>query len=290
MRPFDRNVDGVGTRVGVNSRNVFGWNGDDTLLFGIVDRLDDDLDSKVYFEFHDTVYVRERYYIVFDSDEDAKKVRTFDSKIDGVDSRVAVSGMNMPAGNDKTEMYYGTIKSVGDFSNPNFFIGIEFDSKIVSGNSLGGLADNDSGLAVINTEVFILDKPITIKVSSSVFLQMITDVILSTTSRTTTNRAELIKALIEDKVSDDEVRQSFDSQEAYDLFMDILQDLEKDEAKRLGTSASTLPTTPTTAPIVKRPRKKKEPALPEPTQIPTPDTSVFEDEDELSSLLDEFLT
>lgn len=290
MRPFNRNVDGVGTRVAVNSRNVFNWNGEDRLVFGTVERLDDDTYSKVDFDLHDTVYVYEKDYIVFDSDEDAKKVRTFDSKIDGVDSRVAVSGMNMPAGNDKTEMYYGTIKRVSDSANPSFYVGIEFDSKIVSGNSLGGLADNDSGLEVINTEVFILDEPITIKVSSSVVLQMITDVILSNTSRTTTNRGELIKALIEDKVSDDEVRQSFDSQEAYDLFMDILQDLEKEEAKRLGTTPSTIPTTSTSMPPVKRGRKKKEPALPEPTQIPTPDTSVFDDEDELSSLLDEFLT
>lgn len=290
MRPFNRNVDGVGTRVAVNSRNVFNWNGSDTLLFGTVARLDDDTYSKVDFDLHEPVYAYEKDYIVFDSDEYAKKVRTFDSKIDGVDSRVAVSGSNMPAGNDVTKMYYGTIKRVSDSANPSFYVGIEFDSKIVSGNSLGGLADNDSGLEVINTEVLILDEPITIKVSSSVVLQMMTDVILSTTSRTTTNRAELIKALIEDKVSDDEVRQSFDSQEAYDLFMDILKDLEKDEAKRLGTTPSTIPTTPTSMPPVKRGRKKKEPALPEPTQIPTPDTSVFEDEDELSSLLDEFLT
>ena len=290
MRPFDRNVDGVGTRVAVNSRNVFNWNGNDTLLFGTVARLDDDTYSKVDFDLHETVYVYEKDYIVFDSDEDAKKVRTFDSKIDGVDSRVAVSGSNMPAGNDVTKMYYGTIKRVSDSANPSFYVGIEFDSKIVSGNSLGGLADNDSGLEVINTEVLILDEPITIKVSSTVVLQMMTDVILSTTSRTTTNRAELIKALIEDKVTEDEVRQSFDSQEAYDLFKDILQDLEKEEAKRLGTTLSTIPTTPTSTPPVKRGRKKKEPALLEPTQIPTPDTSVFEDEDELSSLLDEFLT
>jgi hypothetical protein len=289
IRPFDRAIDGVGTRVAVNSRNVFNWYGDDTLLFGRVERLDYDTDSKVNFDLHDTVYVREKYYIVFDSDEDAKKVRTFDSKIDGVGSRVAVSGSSMPAGNDVTKMYYGTIKRVSDFANPNFFIGIEFDSKIVSGNSLGGLADNDSGLEVINTEVFILDEPITIKVSSSVVLQMITDLILSTTSRTTTNRAELIKALIEDKVTEDEVRQSFDSQEAYDLFMDILQDLEKDEAKRLGTTVSTT-TTPTPTPVAKRGRKKKEPLVAQPVEIITPDISDFTDEDELSSLLDEFLT
>ena len=132
--------------------------------------------------------------------------------------------------------------------------------------------------------------PSFVKTDNTYVFKMLSDVILSSTSRTTTNRAELIKALIEDKVTEDEVRQSFDSQEAYDLFMDILQDLEKDEAKRLGTSLSTIPTTPTSTPPVKRGRKKKEPALPEPTQIPTTDTSVFEDEDELSSLLDEFLT
>jgi len=286
MRPFNRNVDGVGTRIAVNSRNVFGWNGNDTLLFGTVARLDDDKHSKVDIDLHETVYVYEKYYIVFDSDEDAKKVRTFDSKIDGKYSRVAVSGSNMPVGNDVTKMYYGTIKRVSDSA----YLGIEFDSKIVSGNSLGGLADNDSGLEVKNTEVLILDEPIKIKLSNTVVLQMMTDVILSTTSRTTMNRAELIKALIEDKVTEDEVKQSFDSQEAYDLFKDILQDLEKEEAKRLGTTLSSVPTTPTSTPPVKRGRKKKEPALPEPTQIPTTDTSVFEDEDELSSLLDEFLT
>ena len=296
MRPFDREVDGVGTRVGINpkSRGLTVDESWDKILTGKVLNLDDDKLSPVDFDRGQPLegrnYAYEYSYIVFDSDEDAKKVRPFNVDRDGVGSRVAVSGMNMPAGNDETKMYYGTIKTVSDSSNPGFYVGIEFDSKIVSGNSLGGLADNDSGLLVINYEVFILDGPIASKGNKSYVLEMMTDVILSTTSKTTTNRAELIKALIEDKVSDDEVRQSFDSQEAYDLFKDILQDLEKDEAKRLGTTAPSVFITPTPAPIVKRGRKKKEPALPEPTQIPTPDTSVFEDEDELSSLLDEFLT
>jgi len=290
MRPFDRNVDGVGTRVGVYSRNVYNWNGDDTLLFGTVDRLDDDSYSPVVFDLHDRVYVFERHYIVFDNDEDAKKVRTFDSKIDGVDSRVAVLGTNMPAGNDDTKMYYGTIKRVSDSANPSFYVGIEFDSKIVSGNSLGGLADNDSGLELKNTEVLILDEPIPIKANKIAVLEMMTDVILSTTSKTNFNRAEVVKSLIKDKVTEDEVRQSFDSQEAYDLFMDILQDLEKDEAKRLGTTVSTTTTTSTPTPVAKRGRKKKEPVVAQPEQITTPDISDFTDEDALSSLLDEFLT
>jgi hypothetical protein len=119
---------------------------------------------------------------------------------------------------------------------------------------------------------------------------MMTDVILSTTSKTNFNRAEVVKSLIKDKVTEDEVRQSFDSQEAYDLFMDILQDLEKDEAKRLGTTVSTTTTTPTPTPMAKRGRKKKEPVLAQPVEIITPDISDFTDEDELSSLLDEFLT
>jgi hypothetical protein len=290
MRPFDRNVDGVGTRVGVNSRNVYNWNGDDTLLFGTVDRLDDDSYSPVVFDLHERVYVFERHYIVFDNDEDAKKVRTFDSKIDGVDSRVAVSGSNMPGGNDVTKMYYGTIKRVSDSANPGFYVGIEFDSKIVSGNSLGGLADNDSGLELRNTDVLILDEPIASKVSKIAVLEMMTDVILSTTSKTNFNRAEVVKSLIKDKVTEDEVRQSFDSQEAYDLFKDILNELEADESKRLGLTTRPASTTPTPTPVVKRGRKKKEPIVAQPVEITTPDISDFTDEDELSSLLDEFLT
>jgi hypothetical protein len=289
MRPFDRNVDGVGTRVVVNSPNVYNWNGDDELLFGTVDRLDDDLYSPVVFDLHERVYVYERHYIVFDSDEDVK-VRTFDYKIDGVDSRVAVSGSNMPAGNDVTKMYYGTIKRVSDSVNPSFYVGIEFDSKIVSGNSLGGLADNDSGLEVINTDVLIVDEPIAIKANKSYVLEMMTDVILSTTSKTNFNRAEVVKSLIKDKVTEDEVRQSFDSQEAYDLFVDILNQLEADESKRLGLTTRPASTTPTPTPVVKRGRKKKEPLVAQPAEIITPDISDFTDEDELSSLLDEFLT
>lgn len=129
-----------------------------------------------------------------------------------------------------------------------------------------------------------------IKQNKNIILKMLADIILSTISRTTTNRAEFTKAQIEDKISDNEIKELFDNQEAYELFQQIFQDLEKDEAKRLGTTAPSVFITPTPAPIVKRPRKKKEPALPEPTQIPTTDTSVFNNDDELSSLLDEFLT
>lgn len=298
MRLFDRNVDGVNTRIAINPNALTILRGDGikVMLLGTVRRLEDDKQSKVGFDkgqaIEDELYILEEYYIVFDSDEDAKKVRLFNDDRDGVGSRVAVLGTNMPVGNDVTKIYYGTIKNIKAESE---YVGIEFDSKIDGGHNLGRLLDNDRGYFVKNFDVLtldapILDKPITIKADNPYVLKTITDVILSTTSRTTTNRAELIKALIEDKVTEDEVRQSFDSQEAYDLFKDILQDLEKEEAKRLGTTLSSVPTTPTSTPPVKRGRKKKEPALPKPTQIPTPDTSVFEDEDELSSLLDEFLT
>jgi hypothetical protein len=296
MRPFDRNVDGVGTRIAVNPNllDVAKGQGIEIMLLGTVARLDDDRDSRVDFDKGQALsglfYAYEYSYVVLESDEDAKKIRPYNVDRDGVDSRVAVLGTIMPAGNDVTKMYYGTIKRVSDSANPSFYVGIEFDSKIVSGNSLGGLADNDSGLELRNTEVLILDEPISSKGNKIAVLKMMTDVILSTTSRTTTNRAELIKALIEDKVTEDEVRQSFDSQEAYDLFMDILQDLEKDEAKRLRTTVSTTTTTPTPTPIAKRGRKKKEPVLAQPEQIITPDISDFTDEDALSSLLDEFLT
>lgn len=302
MRLFDRNVDGVGTRIAINPNALSTLRGEgiEVMLLGTVRTLEDDNESKVDFNkgqaIEDELYVEEELYIVFDRDEDAKKVRPFNFDRDGVGSRVAVLGSIMPNGNDVTKIYYGTIKEIKRTSaNGNFYFGIEFDSKIVGGHNLGGQLDNDFGYFITNFDVLILDAPIldgsiTIKADNPYVLQMITDIILSTTSRTTMNRAELIKALIEDKVAEDEVRQSFDGQEAYDLFKDILQDLEKDEAKRLRTTASSVFITPTPAPIVKRPRKKKEPALPEPIQIPTTDTSVFKDEDELSSLLDEFLT
>ena len=306
MRLFDRNVDGIGTRIAINPNILTTLRGEgiEVMLLGTVRTLEDDNVSTVGFDkgqaIKNELYVDEKFYIVFDSDEDAKKVRPFNDDRDGIGSRVAVLGSNVPLGNDVTKIYYGTVKKIGAQFSRSFYVGIEFDSKILNGNSLEGLLNNDSGYFIKNYDVLILDEPIldepildepiTIKADNPYVLKMITDVILSTTSRTTTNRAELIKALIEDKVSDEEVRQSFDSQEAYDLFKDILQDLEKDEAKRLGTTAPSVFITPTPAPIVKRGRKKKEPALPEPTQIPTPDTSVFEDEDELSSLLDEFLT
>jgi hypothetical protein len=293
MRIFDRAIDGVGTRIAISPRTArlkFG-NEYSQLLLGTVSRLDDDKVSLVNFDTEMDSYVNERRWIVFDSGEDAEKFRPFDSQKDGVGSRVAVIGFEMPAGNDEKKIYYGTIKRLIARSQDNsFWVGIEFDNPIVAGNNLDGLADNDSGLDVESRDVIILDGPIASKGSKIAVLEMMTDVILSTTSKTNFNRAEVVKSLIKDKVTEDEVRQSFDSQEAYDLFMDILQDLEKDEAKRLGTTVSTTTTTPTPRAMAKRGRKKKEPVLAQPVEIITPDISDFTDEDELSSLLDEFLT
>lgn len=130
-----------------------------------------------------------------------------------------------------------------------------------------------------------------IKQNKNTILKMIADIILSTISRTTTNRAEFTKAQIEDKISDNEIRELFDNQEAYDLFQNILQNLETEEAIRLGTNAPSVFIAPILAPAVpKAPRKKKAPVAAEPIEIITPDTSVFQNEDELSSILDEFLT
>jgi hypothetical protein len=298
IRPFDRAIDGVGSRIAINPNALTTLRGDgiEVMLLGTVRTLEDDKQSKVGFDkgqaIEDELYVHEEFYLVFDSDEDAKKIRPFNDDRDGIGSRVAVLGTNMPAGNDVTKIYYGTIK---DIKAESEYVGIEFDSKILGGHFLGGLLDNDLGYFVPNFVVLILDGPIldgsiTIKADNPYVLQMMTDVILSTTSKTNFNRAEVVKSLIKDKVTEDEVRQSFDSQEAYDLFIDILNELEADESKRLGLTTRPASTTPTPTPVVKRGRKKKEPIVAQPEQIITPDISDFTDEDALSSLLDEFLT
>jgi len=281
MRMFDRAIDGVGTRVAISPRAArinFG-NEYSQLLLGTVSRLDDDKVSLVNFDIGKADYINERNWIVFDSGEDTEKFRPFDSQKDSVGSRVVILGIDMPAGNDIKKIYFGTIKEVNAYAN-YVSLEIEFDNPIVG-------ADN---MAFDSINVIIVDGPISSKGNKIAVLEMMTNVILSTTSKTNFNRAEVVKSLIKDKVTEDEVRQSFDSQEAYDLFMDILQDLEKDEAKRLGTTILTTTTTPTPTPMAKRGRKKKEPVVAQPEQIITPDISDFTDEDELSSLLDEFLT
>lgn len=300
MRPFDRNVDGVGTRIAVNPNalSILRAEGIEVMLLGTVITMEYNHTHQVAFDkgqaYEDERYVDDSHYIIFDSDEDAKKVRPFNNDRDGVGSRVAVSGMNMPAGNDVRTMYYGTIKRVTDSANPNFFIGIEFDSKIVSGNSLGGLADNDSGLDVINYEVFIIDGSATKNVDNSFFLKSIADVLLSTTSETNFNRIEVVESSLAYNFGADgkeAIEYALESTESFNLFKEILEGLRQMEARRLGVSVKPKIETLTPAPAIpKAPRKKKDPVLAEPVEIITPDTSVFQNEDELSSLLDEFLT
>lgn len=294
MRPFDASVDGVGTRVAMNPRELQKSGVKNRLLLGRVVTLGLPF-MTVDFDNIGEYIASYNTLIVFANDTDIKKVRPFDKDRDGVGSRVAVLGSSMPfAENDVTKMYYGTIKEMKDRTTEFFYLGIEFDTKIVGGTNLGGLIDNDSGQYVLSYDVLVIDGSATKNVDNSFFLKSIADVLLSTTSQTNLNRIEVVESALAENFGADgkeAIEYALESKESFNLFQEILEGLGQMEARRLGVSVKPKIETLTPAPAApKAPRKKKEPVSAEPIEIITPDTSVFQNEDELSSILDEFLT
>ena len=301
MRPFDREVDGVGTRVGINPR-ARGLNVDeswDKILTGTVLSLHDDRLSLVDFDRGQPLEGRnfawETSYTVFDSDDEVNKVRAFNIEKDQLCSRVAVLGDDLPEGNDSKTFYYGTIREILRGTKQVEYVGVEFDKNIF-GHSLDGKVDDGKGYRVPETKIFILSEDFKIEQPkstsqgmSSALKGIMAELLLTNLSKTNSNRVNVVIEDLKSKVGEDwesEVRKSIEPEAAAEIFISLIKELEKQEQERLQYGSVQTPSTPASG-RRGRPRKEK---TPEPKLMPTtPEVSDVQNEDDLSALLDDLL-
>lgn len=306
MRPFNREVDGVGTRVGINPLE-FGDSFGDEILMGTVLNLDDDKLSPVDFDRGQPLEARnfayESTYVVFDNEDEAQNVRPFNIEKDIIGTRVAVSGHWLPDGIDDNKFYYGTILEIDGTRNRGEVLGIGFDEWI-GGHSLQGKVDEGYGYRVSKKNVLILSEDFKLESpqgSSSglgeAIKSVMAELLLTNLSKTNSNRVNVVIEDLKSKVGEDweaEIRKSIEPIEAAEIFIGLIKDLEKQEQERLQFGSVQTPSIPTTKqpkPVSSgkrgRPRKEK---TPEPKSMPTtPQASDVQSEEDLSALLDDLL-
>jgi hypothetical protein len=300
MRPFDRDVDGVGTLVGFHPSRI-GYESDDydKLFVGRVYDLHDDKISQIDLEKgqprENLWYSKEDSWIVFNNRAEANKVRVFNVEKDGIGTRVAVSGWPLPDGNDDKKFYYGTIREIDGTTNNDGVLGIEFD-EYIGGHSLEGKAEKGHGWnvnknrVVILSEDFELNKP---KGAGAGWVgalkSLMAELLLTNLSKTNSNRVNVVIEDLKSNVGEDweaEVRKSIEPVEAAEIFISLIKELEKQEQERLQFGSVQTPSVPTTS-RRGRPRKDK---TPEPKPMPTtPEVDDVQSEEDLSALLDDLL-
>lgn len=307
VRLFDRDKDGVGTRVGVNPLH-FGDIYGNKILLGTVKRLDDDRNSLLEWDsgqsLDGTNYAYENNYLVFDNEDDANNLRAFDSTKDQIGARVAVMGNNLPDDNDITRLYTGTIREIEGSEIRDGYVGIEFDENVY-GHQLENLnIESGHGWRVGKRDVFILSEDFVLEGTKGsgagiggVIKSLISELLISNLSKTNSNRVNVVIEDLKAKVGEDweaEVRKSIEPEEAAEIFIGLIKDLEKQEQERIqfgSVKTTSIPTTkqpkPATSGKRGRPRKEK---TPEPKLMPTtPQVSDVQTEEDLSALLDDLL-
>lgn len=304
VRLFDRDKDGVGTRVGLNPWH-FGNTLGTKILLGTVKRLDADRNSLLDMDNGrvGSNYAYEYNYLVFENEDDANNLRAFDSTKDEIGARVAVTGINLPDSNDSTRLYTGTIREIKGSEISDGYVGIEFDENI-GGHSLDGKIQSGHGWNVGKRDVFILSEGFVLdgpKGSGAgiggVIKSLISELLISNLSKTNSNRVNVVIEDLKAKVGEDweaEVRKSIEPEEAAEIFIGLIKQLEKQEQERIqfgSVQKSSIPTTkqpkPATSGKRGRPRKEK---TPEPKPMPTtPQVSDVQTEEDLSALLDDLL-
>lgn len=300
MRPFNREVDEVGTLVGIHPWQI-GYESDDwdKLFVGRVYELFDDKMSRINLEKgqprENLWYSKEDTWIVFDNRAEANKVRVFNVEKDGIGTRVAVSGFVLPDGNDDNKFYYGTIREIEGTTNNDGVLGIEFD-EYIGGHSLEGKAEKRHGWNVNKNRVIILSDDFELKnpkVSSSgwadALKSLMAELLLTNLSKTNSNRVNVVIEDLKAKIGENwesEVRKSIEPVEAAEIFISLIKELEKQEQERLQFGSVQTPSAPTTR---RRGRPKKE-KTPEPKPMPTtPEVDDVQSEEDLSALLDDLL-
>ncbi len=299
MRPFNRQVDGVGPLVGFHPSRI-GYESDDydKLFVGRVSVLEDDFVSQIELEKGQPKegfgYAREDSWIVFDNRAEADKVRVFNFKKDRIGTRVAVLGTWLPDANDDKKLYYGTIVEIEGTTNKDGILGIGFDENI-GGHSLEGKVDNGYGWRVNTNWVFIpsddleLENP---QGSSSglgeAIKSVMAELLLTNLSKTNSNRVNVVIEDLKSKVGDDwesEVRKSIEPVEAAEIFISLIKELEKQEQERLDFG-KVLSKEPIPIEKLKRKGRPKKEKLEEPNRTPIEKEIT---DDEIGDILDSLI-
>lgn len=298
MRPFKREVDGVGTLVGFHPSRI-GYESDDydKLFVGRVSRLEDDLAHQIDLEKGQPKegfgYVREDSLIVFDNRAEADKVRVFNFKKDGIGTRVAVSGTYLPDPDGK-KLHSGTIVEIEGTTNKDGILGIGFDENI-GGHSLEGKVDNGYGWRVNTIWVIIPSDDLELENTKGsslglgeVIKSVMAELMLTSLSKTNSNRVNVVIEDLKSKVGEDweaEVRKSIEPKEAAEIFITLLKELEKQEQERLDFG-KVLSKEPIPTQKLKRKGRPKKEKLEEPNETPIEKEIT---DDEIGDILDSLI-
>jgi hypothetical protein len=301
MRPFNRDVDGIGTRVGINprARGISGAESWDKILMGTVLNLDDDKLSPVDFDRGQPLegrnFAYELNYVVFDNEDETNNVRPFNIEKDQLGSRVAITGFTLPDGNDSQKFYYGTIREIEGVTNADAYLGIEFYENI-NGHDLEGKTESGYGWRVDKSDVFILSQDFELNQPKGAgegmaiaLKSVLAELMLTNLSKTNSNRVNLVIEDLKSKIGEDweeQVRNAIEPEAAAEIFISLIRELEKQEQERLQFGSVQTPSAPTKS-RRGRPRKEK---TPEPKPMPTtPEVDDVQSEEDLSALLDDLL-
>ena len=226
------------------------------------------------------------------------KLRPFDRAIDGVGTRVAVYGKNISKYTRDLELepeklFLGKVAQIDDYM-VNF---VEFDDYIR--HSLKGVDKVGHGAAISEQDMFVVeesdDEPIPNFQTSGFgesLKETIGQLLVTGLSKTDSNRVSVVIEDLKAKVGSDWEAQLKASgalpEEAMDIFISLLKDLEKQEQERIqfGAPRFEAPAIPKAKPRGRPKKEKVEPTEPMPS---APEIPSEINEDELSALLDDLI-
>jgi hypothetical protein len=224
------------------------------------------------------------------------KLRPFNRAIDGVGTRVAVLGTNITPytkDNARERLFMGKVVRLDDDMNDP----VEFDDFIK--NSIDPVDKEGHGVYIREKNMFVVeesDEETSPTFQPSGFGGAIKDIIaellVTGLSKTDSNRVSVAIEDLKAKVGSDWEAQLKASgalpEEAMDIFISLLKDLEKQEQERIefGAPRFEAPAIPKAKP---RGRPKKEKVQPTEPMPSTPDIPAEINEDELSALLDDLI-
>lgn len=221
------------------------------------------------------------------------KLRPFDRAIDGVGTRVAVYGKNITPytlNSAAERLFMGKVVRLDDDrANP-----VEFDDFIE--NSIGPVDKQGHGVYISEYQMFVVEESdnepsLTFQTSGLIesLKETIGQLLLTGLSKTDSNRVSVVIEDLKAKVGSDWEAQLKASgalpEEAMDIFISLLKDLEKQEQERLdfGKVLSKEP-----IPIEKVKRKGR----PKKEKLEEPNTTLIEKEitdDEIGDILDSLI-
>jgi hypothetical protein len=223
-------------------------------------------------------------------------MRPFDRAIDGVGTRVAVYGKNITPytlNSAPDKIFMGKVVRLDD----DMVDPVEFDDFIE--NSIGPVDKGGHGVYINENNMFVVeeseDEPSTTFETSGFgesLKETIGQLLVTGLSKTDSNRVSVVIEDLKSKVGSDWEAQLKASgalpEEAMDIFISLLKDLEKQEQERIefGAPRFEAPAIPKAKP---RGRPNKEKVEPKATMPSTEEIPAEINEDELSALLDDLI-